>query len=186
MTESGPAPTDTRRDLFREFQETLDRKDPRFGNGTLMTKFFTHEINEENLDRSTLYLSYFGDHKDGDHTTSFGLRSSFNQGSDRLPFWFAEASAKTATKKGAFAFRAIINPNAYFLASYKHHFSKNFTAKAGIETEIRSVPKYFVKLHRSFQNFGLLGSISGQLNRFTSYHNCKILARVSINTIRNS
>lgn len=161
------------REIRDELADTIDRNDPRFGNGALFTKWFTHEIDEENLDRSTLYLSYSGETKDDNHTTFYNVRTAFNNQSTHSadsPFWFAEATAKTRGARGSWAFRGIFNPRSYFLASYKHHFAREVDLKYGVEAEIGGDPRHFIKASKYFKGFGLRlkAIVSGQLN---SLHN---------------
>ena len=165
--------TEPTREILDELADTIDRNDPRFGNGTLFTKWFTHEIDEENLDRSTLYLSYSGETKDEKHTTFYNVRTAFNNQtshSSDSPFWFAEATAKTRGARGSWAFRGIFNPRSYFLASYKHHFAHEVDLKYGVEAEVGGDPRHFLKASKYFKGVGLRlkAIVSGQLN---SLHN---------------
>ena len=169
-TETRPEPT---REISEELSDTIDRNDPRFGNGAMFTKWFTHEINEENLDRSTLYLSYSGETKDTKHTTFYNVRTAFNNHSTHSaesPFWFAEATAKARGTHGSWAFRGIFNPRSYFLASYKHHFKHEIDVKYGLEAEVGGDPRHFLKASKYFKGLGLRlkGIVSGQIN---SLHN---------------
>lgn len=137
------------------------RVNPRYGDGSLETKFLAEQTDLNNLESSNLYLTYHSKTTAEHHKSVYSLRSSFNNREKGLNFWFADAQAKVKGKQSSWTARAILSPNAYFMANYLVKFGHGVSVRAGAETEIGKTPRHFLKVRKEFDNHKVDLFVSG-------------------------
>lgn len=137
------------------------RYNPRYADGNLETKYLAEQTDLDNLEDSNLYLNYQSCTEDGNHHSHYNLRTSFNNKEKGLNFWFADAKAKVKGKDSSWAARAILSPNAYFMANYLRHFGHGVSVKLGAETEVGKTTRHFLKIRKHIDTHRLTLFVSG-------------------------
>lgn len=137
--------------------------DPKYADGRLSTKFLADQTDHNNLEHSNFYATYQGKMLSGVHKTKYSVRTSFNNEQKGLDFWFADAYAETKHQGHSWTFRAILNPTAYFMATYKYKLPAGFSVRVGGETEVGKTPRHFVKVRKDLADARINTFLSGDL-----------------------
>jgi hypothetical protein len=139
-------------------------EDPKYCYGRFTTKFLADKTDHNHLEHTNFYATYHGKMLNGLYQTQYSVRSSFNNEQSGLGYWFADAYVKIRQPGNqSWTFRAILNQNAYFLASYKHMLPANVALRAGVEVEIGKTPRYFLKLRKSMESSRVDAIVSGDI-----------------------
>lgn len=138
--------------------------DPKYSYGRFTTKYQADNTDHSNLENSNFYATYNGKMQNGLHQTKYSVRSSFSNETGAQDSWFTDAYVKIRHPgKQSWTFRAILNQNAYFLATYKHKLPANMGLRCGAEVEVGKTPRYFLKLRKDIQSSRIDAFVSGDI-----------------------